>query len=234
LGGRLAAPLREMTRAARAMRRGELRQTVQVRSADEVGLLAETFNRMSSDLADAHDALKRSNAQITEQASQLAELSRRDELTQIPNRRAFDEQAEHIFSQSKRYGHPVTVALADIDHFKSINDRFSHAAGDAVLRVIAEVIRANIRQSDIVARYGGEEFAIVFPETPIDEGVRLAERVLELIRTRDWSPINAGLSVSISMGLCENASLPSIEEMMKAADAKLYQAKRAGRDRVCH
>ncbi len=123
---------------------------------------------------------------------------------------------------------------ADIDHFKRINDRFSHAACDAVLRAVAESIRSHIRESDFVARYGGEEFAILFPETPLPVALALAERVRNLIRDRDWSMINPDLQVSISFGLCGDTDLSSLEEMINMADEKLYEARRAGRDRACH
>jgi len=111
---------------------------------------------MSKELAASHD-------RIRSQALLLKELSIRDELTGLLNRRHFDEQAATLFAQAVRYKQPLTVVMCDLDRFKQINDRFSHAAGDVVLRHVAEILHSDTRASDVVARYGGEEFVILFP-----------------------------------------------------------------------
>lgn len=233
LGGRLARPLTEMMGAIRAMQQGELRQSVPVRSKDEVGLLAAAFNRMSRQLAEAYGRLQRSNEEISRQAELLEEQVRRDELTGIANRRAFDEQSRNLFAQAKRYNRPLTLALLDVDRFKEINDRYSHPVGDAVLRKVADLIRSNVRQTDVVARYGGDEFAIAFAETSLEEASSMADRVRRLIRVRNWEEMAPELSVSLSIGLSGDSVPESLEEMLQAADSKLYEAKKQGRDRVC-
>jgi two-component system, cell cycle response regulator len=126
------------------MGEGDLRQHVTIRSRDEVQFLGESFNRMSRDLAESHDTIR-------QQAAQLLELSMRDEMTQLHNRRYFNEQATLAYAQAQRYSRPFAVAIADVDHFKQINDRFSHAAGDAVLREVARLLAAATRETDIVA-----------------------------------------------------------------------------------
>lgn len=232
LGGQLAEPIQEMTRAIHAMAGGNLRQSVTVRSKDEVGELAETFNRMSSELADAYEELERSHARISEQAASLADLSRTDELTGLANRRSFDDAAGKLCDQATRYGHPLSVGMIDIDRFKAINDRFSHATGDAVLRGVAETLRNTFRSVDVVARYGGEEFTIAFPETPLDQAALLAERLRASIHDYDWASIAPDLRVTVSVGLSGLDGAGSLEDLLQRADARLYESKRAGRDRV--
>jgi two-component system, cell cycle response regulator len=122
--------------------------------------------------------------------------------------------------------------MCDIDHFKAINDHFSHATGDEVLRHVARILQANTRASDIVARYGGEEFAIVFTETTAETAVRLAERIRERIEQFDWWEIDPALHVTISIGVDGIVTRPGIAEMLAAADERLYRAKRGGRNRV--
>ena len=224
--GRLSANLGVLTHAMHAMRNGELRQHVTVKSRDEVGFLAESFNRMSEELATSHDTVR-------QQAERLKELSIRDETTQLHNRRYFDEQAALAFFQANRYGRPFTVAIADIDHFKQINDRFSHAAGDAVLRQVGRILSAATRESDIVARYGGEEFVVAFPETSLSEAAATCERIRRTIEAHPWKDIHPDLAVTITVGVDAAVSRGSVERMMESADVRLYEGKHAGRNRVC-
>lgn len=224
--GRLSANLRVLTQAMHAMRAGDLRQHVKVRSRDEVGFLADSFNQMSEELATSHDTVR-------QQAERLKELSIRDEITQLHNRRYFDEQAALAYFQASRYGRPLTVAIADIDHFKQINDRFSHAAGDAVLRQVGRILSEGTRESDIVARYGGEEFVIAFPETSLHEAAATCERIRRVIEAHPWTGIHPDLAVTITVGVDAMVSRGTVERMMESADERLYEGKHAGRNRVC-
>jgi diguanylate cyclase (GGDEF)-like protein len=124
--------------------------------------------------------------------------------------------------------------IGDIDHFKQINDRFSHATGDEVLRKVAGIFQSNTRKNDLVARYGGEEFVIAFPETPLEQAVNLCERLREFISNHTWHEINPDLRVTMSMGLNSDLNLDNFEQMLAVADDKLYEAKNAGRNRVCY
>jgi two-component system, cell cycle response regulator len=232
-GQSLSLALRRLTTAIEAMGKGELRQQVEIASDDEVGVLAEAFNRMSSDLSQAHEALQESHAKISQQAAMLKELAVRDGLTKLHNRRFFDERGAHAFAQAKRYNRPLTVMIGDIDFFKKINDNFSHAIGDEVLRHVAAILRKNTRESDIVARYGGEEFVVAFPETELLAAFALCERLRQIIETYPWHTIHADLRVTMSMGLNQDMTLESFERMVAGADARLYQAKESGRNRVC-
>jgi two-component system cell cycle response regulator len=233
LGHRLGGNLRELTSAIEAVGAGRLRQRVKVHSQDEVGVLAEAFNRMSEELAQAHEKLQQTHTQVSEQAARLQELSVRDELTQLHNRRYFDMQVAQIFAQSQRYERPLTVMIGDLDHFKRINDSFSHAVGDDVLRHVSAILKKFTRQSDVVARYGGEEFVIAFPETPLPQAMALCERLRQQIEAYPWNKIQPDLRVTMSMGLNDDLGLKSSEKMLAAADELLYNAKSTGRNRLC-
>ncbi len=219
LGRRMSAALDELTEAIRTMpANGELQQPVPQRSNDEIGDLAAAFNRMGADLMQSH--------------AELRELSIRDPLTQLYNRRHFDAQAAQLFEQAVRYGHPLTVMVGDLDHFKQINDGFSHAVGDEVLRRVARLLLQHTRKSDLLARYGGEEFVIAFAETGMEQAAQQCETLRRLIENQPWQEMQAGLRVTISMGLNGDLSLGSIDKMLSAADSRLYAAKHAGRNRV--
>jgi diguanylate cyclase (GGDEF)-like protein len=219
LGRRMSAALDELAEAIRTMpASGELPQPVPQRSNDEIGDLAAAFNRMGADLMQSH--------------AELRELSVRDPLTQLYNRRHFDAQAAQLFEQAVRYDHPLTVMVGDLDHFKQINDGFSHAVGDEVLRRVARLLQQHTRKSDLLARYGGEEFVIAFAETGMEQAAQQCETLRRLIENQPWQEIQAGLRVTISMGLNADLSLGSVDRMLSAADTQLYAAKHAGRNRV--
>jgi two-component system cell cycle response regulator len=225
IGARLSRRVSRVTTAIEAMGRGDLYQRIEESTGDELGAMAATFNQMSKELYESRE-------RIEQQTVQLRELSIRDELTGLHNRRHFDGQAATAFAHAKRYTRPLTVLMCDIDHFKQINDRFTHAVGDDVLRLVAKVLQANTRSSDIVARYGGEEFAIVFTESVPAEAVALAERIRERIEAYPWRETDLDLRVTISIGLDSDTSRASIGDMLAAADERLYEAKHQGRNRV--
>jgi diguanylate cyclase (GGDEF)-like protein len=232
VGNRLSRRLRQLTSAIQAMQNGELRQRVEVQSHDEIGVLAANFNRMSVELAEAHEALQQSHEQISRQAKQLKELSIRDGLTGLYNRRHFDEQATRLFAEADRYNQPLSVMIGDIDFFKRINDNFSHATGDEVLRRVAQLLKANTRESDILARYGGEEFVIAFPQTSLEDAAALCEKLRGIIEEYSWREVHPDLRVTMSMGLSDELWPGSFEKMLAAADEKLYEAKTGGRNCV--
>ena len=192
LGSVFSAPIKDLHRAFRAMEGGDLRQLVRVRSNDEIGQLSAAFNQMSGNLAATHDKLEASRARLGEQAEALEELSRRDPLTGLFNRRAFDELVANLFAQARRMQHPLTLGMIDIDHFKKVNDDFSHATGDEVLREVARLISTSLREVDLVARYGGEEFVIAFPATDLDGAKRYADRLRAHVAGQDWQAVAAG------------------------------------------
>ena len=233
LGSRLNRNLRRLTRAVRRMRHGDLKQVVEVDSNDEIGMLATAFNRMSDKLARQYAELAESKARIEKMAMQLREMSMRDALTQLYNRRYFDEQGKRLFQHALRYQRPFSVMLADIDHFKTINDTYSHAMGDEVLRRIGEILGTKVRSSDLVARYGGEEFVIAFPEIDLRQAHETCEALRKRIETYPWHELHPDLKVTISMGLSSDVRVTDIHAMLEAADALLYRAKHGGRNQVC-
>lgn len=151
-----------------------------------------------------------------------------DALTGLLNRRglfrAFDAEAE----RARRYGHPLAVILFDLDHFKQINDRLGHAVGDRVLRTVGEEVRRCLRPADVLGRWGGEEFVVVLPETALSGAVEVAERLRYLVSglRSDAGPLTA------SFGVAQYASADNLGELIRRADRALYEAKRAGRNRV--
>jgi diguanylate cyclase (GGDEF)-like protein len=229
----LGRTLGHLTTAVRAMHGGSLLQRVPVEGKDEVAELAAAFNDMSEKLARSHQELQESHQTILQQAEQMRELSVRDALTKLHNRRHFDEQASTLFSHAVRHKRPLSVVIGDIDFFKKINDNFSHATGDAVLRQVGEILRSHMRLSDLVARYGGEEFVIAFPETELPQAAALCDKLRGIIESFPWHQVHPELKVTMSMGVYADLAAGTAEAMLQKADALLYRAKETGRNRVC-
>lgn len=154
-----------------------------------------------------------------------------DPLTNVYNRRHFDYAFHEEVDRSERYDRPFGLLYADVDHFKSVNDRFGHAAGDEVLKRVALVLRQGVRNIDTVARIGGEEFAVILPETPPEGTTLVAERLVASLAESDLSkPVE---KVTMSMGVaCYPQSARNPEEVKHLADRSLYAAKDGGRNRV--
>ncbi|MBI4829465.1 MAG: GGDEF domain-containing protein [Nitrospinae bacterium] len=168
---------------------------------------------------------------------EIKSLADTDPLTGLDNRRRFFSEAGKLVNLAHRYYHPFCLLVADLDHFKSINDRFGHAAGDQALCHAATAMTRQLRDTDEVGRIGGDEFAIVLPETGPEEGMRIAERVRAAVAASPLPPDPSGASppgITVSVGLaCAGArENVSVTEIFRRADEALYQAKLAGRDRV--
>jgi len=233
LGKRLSSAMRTLTKAIRTMSfDGEQQQNVIIRTRDEIGELAAAFNAMNRELFQAHSDLKNSHDKVQTQARELKLLSIRDPLTELYNRRHFDQQANHLFKQAIRYQHSLAVMVGDLDHFKLINDNFSHAIGDEVLRRVSKILEQGTRKSDVVARYGGEEFVVLFPETDLESAARVCEKLRRAIETHNWHELHPELSVTISIGLGIDTGVENMEKLIALADKNLYQAKHGGRNRV--
>lgn len=171
--------------------------------------------------------------QIRQQAEAFERQARQDSLTGLANRRAFDEALHREFSRARRQSSHFCLLLLDLDHFKQINDSSSHAAGDAVLQLVATSLCQHSREADLVARWGGEEFAVLLPNTDIKAGFKLAERLRQAVMALDCSAIAPGLALSGSLGIAEFHQQLDAEQLLQAADAALYQAKQGGRNRTC-
>jgi diguanylate cyclase (GGDEF)-like protein len=185
---------------------------------------------VNRELAEANDKLKRANLE-------LHRISSYDALTGVPNRRRLDEVLAHEWRWAQRTGRPLTLMLADLDHFKALNDNHGHLRGDACLKLVAQALADGLmRPADFVARYGGEEFALVLPDLDLDQARSYAEalraRVEALRVAHGSSPVSP--HVTLSIGIASLIASRGIEasELVAAADAALYAAKRAGRNRV--
>jgi diguanylate cyclase (GGDEF)-like protein len=191
----------------------------------------------SSELVDQVDVLRRryheSVSQLASLTGRLRELAMIDSLTGVLNRRAFLDHADGEWVRHRRHGHALACAMIDVDGFKSINDTFGHAAGDAVLQHIGALVRATLRASDLPARLGGDEFIALMPETNLEGALATAERLLGRVVSRPLTVLDQSFSPTLSIGVASADGCSSLEELMARADRALYQAKKEGRARVC-
>ncbi|HEY1328051.1 MAG TPA: diguanylate cyclase [Casimicrobiaceae bacterium] len=198
---------------------------------------AEMMRERQEALSKANAELEALNASLTEAnvvrislVDQLERQTYEDALTGLANRRRLDLRLSESFALVQRHGRPLAVAVADLDHFKRVNDEHSHAIGDAVLKTLAQLLQSQVRQTDLVARYGGEEFVLVLSETDAEAAYVVCEKVRNAVEQHAWSEIARGLALTVSIGFCADTSLQSAERMLAAADAELYAAKGAGRN----
>ncbi len=154
-----------------------------------------------------------------------------DPLTGLLNRRGFSEATSRMIEREAKAGRSITVMIFDIDHFKSVNDMYGHAAGDEILKVFANVIANTLRITDLVGRVGGEEFAALLP-APMDEALTAAERVREAFQNAGVAVDDEPLATTVSIGVAGGPANTELEVLMASADTALYQAKRGGRNRV--
>ncbi|MBC7932682.1 MAG: diguanylate cyclase [Rubrivivax sp.] len=198
-----------------------------VRLGSEVGALGYFTDPTDLDLLRAR---ARTLLEFKKYLDSCQEAAFTDHLTGLANRRRFERQLEREVARTSRYGHPFCLLIVDVDNFKVINDTHGHEAGDEALRLVGNAIQAGTRGIDTGARIGGDEFAIILPETSLARGVEVAERLCDAIRALEIPSVG---QITASIGLAE---LPSTaaggDDLRSAADAALYEAKRAGRDQV--
>lgn len=162
-------------------------------------------------------------------------LARTDPLTQLNNRRAFQERAQSLWELSCRENKPQSLIVLDVDHFKSINDKFGHAVGDDVLSKIGRQLKAEIRACDIAARWGGEEFILYLYDTNIHEAITVAKKLQQSIEGLHISTGDNPIQVTASFGVASRVGThASLEALINAADHELYCAKDQGRNQVCY
>ena len=169
---------------------------------------------------------------LEEQTRELERQATHDTLTGLHNRRYADEQLAREIASCEWNRRHLTVALADIDLFKQINDLHSHATGDAVLRRVAALLRERCRAVDVLARYGGEEFLICLPNTDLREARLRCEELRTAIESANWSALGLAAGVTISFGIAEYKADASPDRLVSRADRLLYEAKNSGRNRV--
>ena len=191
----------------------------------DVTALEEKNNR----LREMVQMLEQSREEINRQNKELQSLATTDPLTGCLNRRSFFAEFQTHWSAARRYSHPLSCLMVDVDHFKRINDRFGHGVGDQVLQQMAQVLKSMARDTDVVCRYGGEEFCVLLPHTDLEHARQAAERLRAAIEERQCLSISITASVGVSALELQPKSL---QDLLDQADKALYAAKRSGRNRV--
>ncbi len=167
--------------------------------------------------------------------SEVGKIAMRDALTDLGNRRFFDETLRKEIERARQTGAGLCLAMADIDRFKSVNDRFGHVVGDHLLKLFAALLSSHLRGPDIAARYGGEEFAMLFPGAGLDDAARVVEKIRRDLEAKRWvvGPKEERLGqITASFGIARLAFDESAESFVRRADAKLLEAKASGRNRI--
>lgn len=214
---KVVRPIEELSAASERIAGGDLEARAQPGGDFEVAGLGQSFNRMA-------DALTASHAELEKRA-------RTDDLTTLPNFRAFRERLDAEIDRASRYPERFGVLVLDLDRFKQYNDRFGHLAGNEALQRISRVIRETVRTVDFPARYGGEEFAVIVPQITADALRAIAERIRKNIEALPATTGGGVVTVSIGAAIYPTDGAKP-EDLFSAADACLYQAKEAGRNRV--
>ena len=179
------------------------------------------------------DELQQKNRQLESMLTQVETLAIMDSLTGLFNRRRFETILSNEFKKSQRYEHPLACMMIDIDHFKNINDRCGHQAGDVVLREVAQCIQSSVREVDTLCRWGGEEFMVLSPNTTKANAVHAAHRILNSVATHRYTGIGEQqVTISIGVAGVPDPEVETAEKLVHAADLALYEAKRKGRARV--
>lgn len=169
---------------------------------------------------------------VSQAEKQLTHLATTDPLTGLHNRRSMADLATYEIIQRKRHGEPLSVVLADIDHFKQINDKHGHEVGDAVLAAISLVLRETVREQDSIARWGGEEFLILMPQASLEQARMVAERLREQVSLMPFEANGQRIRVTLTLGVSGHRTDEALDQVISRADTALYQGKRDGRDQV--
>ena len=231
-------PINNLTESVMGLN-GSHWEKVEIRDGAEITLLANEYNKMTERLKSSYEGLeekvKERTAELNELNRRLEELSITDGLTGLYNHSHFYARLDEEMKRAERYGHPLSLIISDIDHFKHYNDAHGHPAGDSLLKGVASCIKGNGRGQDLVARYGGEEFSIILPETGKEAAVMVAERVRRCIFEQPFpdKETQPEGNLTISLGV---ATFPDdaadLKGLVNMADSALYRAKEGGRNRV--
>lgn len=218
VGRILSASVDRLVKGAVRFAEGDRQHRIEIALPPELHRVAEEFNDMIGRIHESEEALSR--------------LAHHDTLTGLGNRRSFDEAFREAQDREKRHGEQAALLAIDIDHFKRINDQFGHGVGDDVLRAIAGIMLRNVRPADKVFRIGGEEFVALLPAAGASQAREVANRIREAISSTPVPVDDGTIDVSVSIGVATTAQAREQDEVMKLADMALYEAKKAGRNRV--
>jgi diguanylate cyclase (GGDEF)-like protein len=194
--------------------------------------LEERVVERTEELEKANAEKERLISVLRERSLRLERETQEDALTGVANRRCFTQRLAAEIDVALAVGRPLSVAIADLDHFKVVNDELGHPVGDLALRQCAALMRRNCRQSDVVARIGGEEFALILPGMTGSDAIEFCEALRSSVASYGWQEIHPELSISISIGVAQWDGSAELDELVHTADARLYAAKRAGRNQV--
>ncbi len=233
LGSTIVYPLNQLIRGADQVAGGNMDFDLPEVGGGEVRHLTKVFNNMLERLRQNRAILDKNNEILREKNKELQELSIRDSLTGLHNRRHLIETLTQEISRSKRYGNSLSLLMIDIDYFKRYNDSYGHLAGDEALKTMAVILGKTLRSNDCSARYGGEEFAIMLPATESEGARQMAERIRQKFEETSftWEGRTEKITVSIGIGTFPENS-DDLNSLIGNADAALYQAKKAGRNQV--
>jgi diguanylate cyclase (GGDEF)-like protein len=202
------------------------------RSADLAAGLARSNAELEARVEQRTEELQFTLARQESLVADLAELSLRDPLTGLYNRRHADHELPRLLASAQRYGQPLAMAMADLDHFKRVNDDHSYSIGDEVLRRFSQIMTDNARGADVITRYGGEEFLLVMPQTSLEQAQVVCERLRREVETQPWHEIVEGLRITVSIGVADSVRHDGLVTLVGSADQALHRAKRGGRNQV--
>ncbi len=191
------------------------------------GLMVDITDSKNQELA-----LEKANKKINQQNRKLKELSMTDPLTGLANRRFMHKALNYSINDSQRTKQPFSLLMFDLDHFKKINDKYGHDAGDLILCSISEILKNNLRQIDIIARWGGEEFLILFPHTQKEGAKKISEKLLNLVGNYKFNYKSSTIHVTFSGGIASYQESISLQSILHDADKALYKAKENGRNQI--
>lgn len=245
---RIIGTITRLNQSALAIAGGDLDQELSGSSIRELDLFSQSFNHMTQRLQESFALLTQANldlehkveartAELAALNQKLQHLSITDELTQLPNRRSFNQYLWQLWSHCCREPFAITLILMDIDCFKQYNDFYGHPEGDRCLQRIAEILQATLhRSTDLIARYGGEEFVVVLPYTDAKSAIAIAESMQQAVAEAQIphgrSPISPWVTLSFGIASVSSNTLPSPDYLIKSADDALYLAKQQGRNRI--
>lgn len=244
MGRSITRPIHQLTEAFQLLTKGATDAKIpSFHSKDEIGQLAEAaevFKQKNADTqalltqyqalsSELESKVKQRTQQLEDKNRELLHLSTTDPLTGVVNRMKLEQSINQELAKAKRYQLPYSVILIDIDHFKEVNDKYGHQAGDLVLQSFTALLKQEVRESDLVGRWGGEEFVISCSCTNLESGAKLAEKLRQKVASHDYGN---QLTCTASFGVASYHKQDSLEKLLSRADTALYQSKSAGRNRV--